>query len=350
MFSFHTHSALSTTQAKILQANSPIKYCLTSSETSHSFEQYIGELSRKLAIPTQQRIKSQNDDVLDCMLLSPELTAIAPNSFIQQLVIYQDEALAIGIAPSLSPVADILANVANNNVDTDTRFEESHWFFDYFWFWLATFVLVALFLAYRYYTLALHSLMLDSKNFELDLKNKALLDLQEQLRARNKKLEYLSTHDSLTSLANRHFFNETVLKELNRAVRHNSQLSLLLIDMDNFKAINDTYGHSEGDKVLIETAQVLKKQVRSIDIVGRWGGEEFIILLPNTSLKDATMLANRICEAVMEQNITPVQKISCSIGVSRFKDGDSLDTVFIRADKALYEAKALGKNRAESLE
>ncbi|WP_438865171.1 diguanylate cyclase [Neptunicella sp.] len=215
------------------------------------------------------------------------------------------------------------------------------------WIWIVVALAVLLFLAYRYYTLAMHSVMLDSKNFQLDLKNQELLGLQEQLRKRNRKLEYLSTHDSLTALVNRSYFEEIVAKELNRSIRHNTSMCLMLIDLDSFKAVNDTYGHNVGDRVLIKTAQILKKQIRSIDVVGRWGGEEFIILLPDTILSDATALAERICKAVARNNIEPVGKVTCSIGVSVFKNGDSLDNVFLNTDKALYMAKENGKNRVE---
>ncbi|MDN4502202.1 diguanylate cyclase [Alteromonadaceae bacterium BrNp21-10] len=219
-----------------------------------------------------------------------------------------------------------------------------------FWWGFFSVLFVSLFMGYRYYVLAMNSVHLDSKNFELDLKNRELLKLQEQLKKRNQKLEYLSTHDSLTNLVNRHFFEENVEKERNRAKRNANVMSLLLIDLDNFKIINDTFGHTAGDNVLFEVAKVLKQQVRSVDVVGRWGGEEFIILLPDTGLSDAVPLAERIREAVYHIDVIGLHKVSCSIGVMEFAPTEDLNTAFVQVDKALYKAKEAGRNRVETIE
>ncbi|WP_416307179.1 diguanylate cyclase [Neptunicella sp. SCSIO 80796] len=284
---------------------------------------------------------------IESLQLSNLIITGAPNLY---------DKLRVGISPEEPLLHDIMektiASIDNTQRDEILRrwgivsYNEGVGLADV-WIWIVLGLTTLLLLAYRYYTLAMHSVTLDSKNFELDLKNQELTKLQDQLRKRNKKLEYLSTHDSLTALVNRNFFEDSVLRELNRSIRHNTSLCLILIDMDNFKSVNDTYGHSVGDRVLIETAQILKKQVRSIDVVGRWGGEEFIILLPDTVLNDATALAKRICKAVASHHIEPVGKMTCSIGVSFFKDGDSLDTVFVNADRALYQAKEKGKNTVE---
>ena len=177
-----------------------------------------------------------------------------------------------------------------------------------------------------------------------------IIDLQEQLLATREALRVQATHDCLTKLLNRMAILEFLRKELSRAVREPQPVSVLMIDLDHFKQINDTYGHGAGDAVLCETARRMQIAVRAYDTVGRYGGEEFLIVLPGCGSSDASTQAERVRRAVAE---TPFAlgdrflQVTCSIGVSscsvpREFDGDDL----IRdADRALYRAKNAGRNR-----
>ena len=207
------------------------------------------------------------------------------------------------------------------------------------WFWLIVTLAIVLFIAYRYYLLALQSVTLDSKNYELELKNQELQGLKNRLQQRNQDLEFLSTHDPLTGLLNRAYFEQSVSREQNRAKRTLSPLSIILLDLDWFKSVNDKYGHVVGDQVLIAVAKELTRQLRSVDVIARWGGEEFIILLPDTPLHYAFELAERLRENIYQLIIPPVGQVSASFGVAECDLKEQFADVFIRADKAMYQAK-----------
>ena len=125
--------------------------------------------------------------------------------------------------------------------------------------------------------------------------------------------------------------------------RHND-MSIILLDIDFFKKVNDTYGHNAGDKVLIQISQVLLKALRNIDVVCRWGGEEFIVLLPTASLSNATILAQKLRKHIERMEIEVVGSISASFGVSQVREGEDMKEAIDRADKALYLAKDSGRN------
>ncbi|RUM31580.1 MAG: hypothetical protein DSY32_01015 [Aquifex sp.] len=163
--------------------------------------------------------------------------------------------------------------------------------------------------------------------------------------------ERMALTDPLTGLYNRRIFMEMAEKELARAKRYGYNFSILMIDIDNFKRINDTYGHDVGDYVLKKIAEILRTNVRGADIVARFGGEEFIVMLSNTNLNNAVKKAEKL-RKMIEQ--TPVElssgvklKVTVSVGVSTYKDQDSLEELIKEADVALYEAKKRGKNRVE---
>ena len=174
----------------------------------------------------------------------------------------------------------------------------------------------------------------------------ALKKSHEELARANEKLRDLAITDALTGLSNRRGFDDQLKRAFKTAVRHQSHLSLLLIDVDDFKLFNDTFGHSEGDDVLRQVASLLAQNARAADIVCRYGGEEFSILLPNTSLDAALSLAQRICASVASA-IWEHREVSVSIGAAESKTGEpNAATLISHADIALYKAKALGKNRA----
>jgi diguanylate cyclase (GGDEF)-like protein len=134
---------------------------------------------------------------------------------------------------------------------------------------------------------------------------------------------------------------------MERAKRYNHPLSLIMFDLDHFKQVNDTYGHAIGDYVLQTLTKIARVNLREIDILIRWGGEEFIIIAPDTDLKSATVLAERIRKAVEEFTFDQVGKITVSFGVTQFKKDDTEDTIIKKADDAMYEAKRNGRNRVE---
>ena len=171
-------------------------------------------------------------------------------------------------------------------------------------------------------------------------------DITERKQLEN-KFERLATIDELTQVFNRTKFQEVIKIELERAKRYNHPLSMLMFDIDHFKAINDTYGHSVGDYVLQTLAQIAKENLREIDYLVRWGGEEFIIIAPETDLGRAKALAERIRTAIENYRFDQAGKITISFGVTEFKESDTEDTFIRRADDAMYKAKEKGRNRVE---
>jgi diguanylate cyclase (GGDEF)-like protein len=163
----------------------------------------------------------------------------------------------------------------------------------------------------------------------------------------------LAQFDGLTGLANRRYLLERLGQELARADRYQTSLSALMLDLDKFKSFNDTYGHLKGDELLRSFSALLKGMVRASDIAGRYGGEEFCVMLPNTSIKGALVIAERIRKAAEELKV-PIddhQPPACrtvSIGVSEFSPGESIEKLLSRADAALYRAKESGRNRVVS--
>jgi diguanylate cyclase (GGDEF)-like protein len=164
--------------------------------------------------------------------------------------------------------------------------------------------------------------------------------------------ERQSLSDPLTGLANRRFFHEIFLREMRRSQRSNQPVSLVLVDIDFFKGVNDTYGHNVGDEVLEQVAGIMLANVRATDFVVRYGGEEFIVLLPETRLADAHQVAEKlrktigdtILESTSRQGIT--LKVTVSAGVAAFPiDGQNGDDVILKADRAMYQAKTMGRNR-----
>lgn len=171
--------------------------------------------------------------------------------------------------------------------------------------------------------------------------------LAKRLEDNLEHVTYLSETDNLTKAYNRLKFNEVVKVEIIRSRRYKVDLSLIMFDIDFFKKINDTYGHDLGDLVLIEISKSVKKLMREIDIFCRWGGEEFMILLPNTSLKFAVLVAERIRKSIYNLIIGDIKKVSCSFGVVSFDLEEDLDTFVKRVDNKLFTAKNNGRNRVE---
>jgi len=175
-----------------------------------------------------------------------------------------------------------------------------------------------------------------------------LLKEKERLQ---EELAHMAMYDALTDILSRRALLEQVEVERQRTRRYNRDLSLLMIDIDHFKKVNDTYGHLAGDVVLKEVAQTLKKQTRRSDYVGRYGGEEFLIILPETSLEKALILAEKLRKRVAELTITAndhvLKGITVSIGTSAYEDDPNVDEFISRSDKWLYAAKKNGRNQVQ---
>lgn len=151
------------------------------------------------------------------------------------------------------------------------------------------------------------------------------------------RYKQLSYKDSLTGLYNRRYFYEILDIEFKKTKRDNSSISLLFIDVDNFKKVNDTFGHKYGDQVLIKLADILKKETRDVDIISRWGGEEFIVILHDTDIDGSRIVAERLREAVEKQKFK--SDITISIGVTSSDGSVSIEKIVTLADEALYKAK-----------
>lgn len=159
-----------------------------------------------------------------------------------------------------------------------------------------------------------------------------------------KQLRALAEIDQLTQVLNRHGFNRVLERESKRSIRHQSPLSIILLDLDDFKHINDHYGHNTGDRVLHEIAGFLNFWVRDTDIIGRWGGEEFAILLPETNLAQASGVADKLCRRMAAQPLYEAGRVTGSFGVTQLKADEDIEKFIDRADKLMYKAKAIKKN------
>jgi len=169
--------------------------------------------------------------------------------------------------------------------------------------------------------------------------------LEIALKESNEKFQEIARIDHLTGAYNRAYFDKELERELNLFSRYGNIFTILLIDIDHFKKINDTYGHNVGDSILIEFSQRIENESRDTDIFARWGGEEFVILLPNIDNAHAAFVADKIRKSINETLFSSIYNITCSIGVSEVKKYDSALSLFTRVDKALYDAKENGRNR-----
>ncbi len=162
----------------------------------------------------------------------------------------------------------------------------------------------------------------------------------------HRQVLHLSRRDQLTGLYNRTATAEMLKAELERAVRYKQQLSVVMIDIDHFKRVNDTYGHDIGDKVLAKIGSILRYNVRQPDIVGRWGGEEFLLIAPGSDAHSAAQLAQRSREYIHQTKFDGIPKpITASFGVAQLDQQQSHDKLLYAADMALYQAKNSGRNK-----
>lgn len=182
-------------------------------------------------------------------------------------------------------------------------------------------------------------------NRTLMVKNELLESLQEELLEKNSQLEFLSNRDPLTSLYNRNYMVQRCEQEIAMANRFEQPNCLILFDIDHFKVINDNHGHSIGDEVICTLCELVTEQIREIDVLARWGGEEFLILCPRSTLNEAEILAKRIQTVVAGHHFDIVEHITCSFGLAQYQPKESFVKWFDRTDNAMYQAKKQGRNR-----
>ena len=173
----------------------------------------------------------------------------------------------------------------------------------------------------------------------------SLTDITE-IKEKSNLLEYKASHDPLTGLFNRNKFDDIFGKEMRRGSRYSNNLSIVLFDIDHFKNVNDTYGHQVGDQILKIISEIALESVREHDCLVRWGGEEFLILLPETDAQGAKIVADKIKDRISAEALSSSSiDITASFGVSMMKEDDNTNTFLCRVDDALYEAKNTGRNK-----
>jgi diguanylate cyclase (GGDEF)-like protein len=188
--------------------------------------------------------------------------------------------------------------------------------------------------------------MVSRKEVRSFINEKIIIENNAELEKKNLELNELTMRDSMTNLLNHKNSLRRLKEEVDRAKRINYPLSVAMVDLDNFKLVNDTYGHQSGDEVLVQVAKILSDSCRSTDVIGRYGGEEFIIIMPDTIDRDAALLLERIQKRVEKTSFKDGIHITLSCGVSEL-NGESVHGILKSSDIMLYEAKKKGKNRVE---
>ncbi|MBW4549910.1 MAG: GGDEF domain-containing protein [Aphanocapsa sp. GSE-SYN-MK-11-07L] len=174
-----------------------------------------------------------------------------------------------------------------------------------------------------------------------------LLNIYNNLRSQYGQVHQMAHYDQLTGVANRHQIQALLAQKLPQTQDSPQNFSILLVDLDHFKQVNDKYGHAVGDRVLKDIAHLLAQHVRASDTLARWGGEEFLILAPTTDLAQAQHLGEKIQQVLSEVSLADQLRLTLSIGIASYRPDDTLATLLERADAALYRAKSLGRNRVE---
>jgi diguanylate cyclase (GGDEF)-like protein len=171
--------------------------------------------------------------------------------------------------------------------------------------------------------------------------------LTEELMEANERLKYSATHDELTSVFNRNAILDFLENDILRIKRSKKKLVLLMFDIDHFKDINDIHGHQAGDMVLTEVIKLIKDTVREIDIIGRYGGDEFLIILQETNINKASEISSRVLQKINTNDFmfeNKILKVTLSIGLSEYSSNETMDRLIERVDNALYDAKKAGRN------
>lgn len=179
----------------------------------------------------------------------------------------------------------------------------------------------------------------------LAARNRELREIGAKLEQANRELEILSTTDKLTGIYNRLKLDDVLTLEVSRARRYRLPLCIAMLDIDHFKQVNDLHGHAVGDSVLVRIADLLRQSIRATDTVGRWGGEEFLLILPHTNPEQARLAAENICATIAAAEFPVVGHKTVSLGVTSYDGEENEVHMLARADEALYEAKRTGRNR-----
>lgn len=194
-----------------------------------------------------------------------------------------------------------------------------------------------------------YQLTINEKNKEL---NELNITLEEKVKKRtielekiNDDFEKLATTDALTDVHNRYSIMNILSNQINHSKRYTLPLSVIMIDIDYFKVINDTYGHDVGDKTLVALSSLVSISIRDVDYIGRYGGEEFIVIMPNTMLNNASLYAERLRQEVEDHSFEGINKITISMGIVELRDNENIDLMFKRLDELLYLSKNNGRNR-----
>lgn len=177
--------------------------------------------------------------------------------------------------------------------------------------------------------------------------NKAMKNKVDELYSMTSILEEKATKDLLTKIYNRVKFEEIFFDEIEKSKKYRQSLSLIIFDLDHFKKVNDTYGHQVGDSILVELSELITKNIKTSDVFARWGGEEFVILLPNTDLDGSLRFSEKLRRIVANNNFVQVGTLTASFGVGQLEEYEDKLTFFEKVDKALYVAKHNGRNRVE---
>jgi len=211
--------------------------------------------------------------------------------------------------------------------------------FDYTLFWqmVISFGLLSLFVLYRYQKIALLNKQLAVANSELNSTHDVLMQQAD-------KLGKLVITDPLTQLYNRIKIDNVLEQEEKRFHRYGDPLSVIMLDVDHFKEINDTHGHLVGDMVLEQLAKIVSLEIRETDFVGRWGGEEFIIVCPSTTLDGTKNIATSLCSSIAQTYFSQVGHVTISLGIATIENDETISKLVGRADEALYRAKDDGRN------
>lgn len=220
-----------------------------------------------------------------------------------------------------------------------TLFPQRYELFSFLFFLVAFFMVGYVVYHYRYYEI------LNFRHIHETQREKDRLISEKEREAR--KFENISVTDFLTGLYNRHKLDEVLEAECQRSRRFGHPFSVILMDVDYFKKVNDTYGHQAGDRVLEELAGIIKENIRETDVAGRWGGEEFMIICPETGIEGAADLAEFLRRKVEKHPFPKVGSKTASFGVGECRNGDEAAQTVARADEALYAAKGAGRNRVE---
>jgi diguanylate cyclase (GGDEF)-like protein len=192
----------------------------------------------------------------------------------------------------------------------------------------------------HYFTKGINSIFIEYKNIQKKQ--------HTELERINQYIHKRATIDNLTEIYNRQYFNDLFDQEISRAERYHRHLSLIIFDIDHFKHINDTFGHLTGDSILQELATLMQSRIRESDILARWGGEEFVLLVLETDRTISHALAEKFRASIAAHTFSQDQRITCSFGVTTYITGEGGTDFLNRADQALYEAKETGRNRVVS--